>query len=109
MTKTETKKMIFAEDKFVNGELLYNHGEVVEVPVESVDRWLIRGGKLVEEGHEDEAKLEALKESDEDGEELLQKTFEAEHVGEKEVESEEEKETKKKKSQSHAHRHNKKK
>ena len=45
----KTVKMIFGEDKFVNGEIFASKGEIVEVPEASVTRWLKRGGAIVEE------------------------------------------------------------
>jgi hypothetical protein len=40
-------KMRFFEDKFVDGECKFTHGRIYEVPKESVERWLKRGGELV--------------------------------------------------------------
>lgn len=45
----KTKKMKFFEDKFYNLDLKYKKGETYDVPVEMVDRWLRRGGVLVED------------------------------------------------------------
>lgn len=41
--------MVFAEDKFVDGKCVFavQSGEPMEVPKESVDRWLKRGGQIV--------------------------------------------------------------
>lgn len=42
----KTQKMIFSEDKFVNGKLAFEKGIVHDMPIGSVNRWLIRGGQL---------------------------------------------------------------
>jgi hypothetical protein len=41
--------MIFTEDKYYNRDVIYKAGEVYEVPIEMVNRWLKRGGSIVEE------------------------------------------------------------
>jgi hypothetical protein len=48
----KTKKMKFSEDKFVDGELMYEKDKVHDIPEGSVDRWLKRGGELVEKAEE---------------------------------------------------------
>ncbi len=45
----KTVKMIFNEDKTVDGQPFAAAGEVVEVAETSVERWLKRGGKIAEE------------------------------------------------------------
>lgn len=49
-TKMTYEYMTFKEDKHVNGVLTYVAGEVYQIPVEtgSVERWLRRGGVIVE-------------------------------------------------------------
>lgn len=54
MSKTKEKEkdtvtMKFPEDKFVDGKIFANKGEEVEVPKDSVERWMKRGGVLVDE------------------------------------------------------------
>lgn len=43
----KTVKMVFQEDKFVDGEIFAKKGQHVEVQPGSVQRWLIRGGEIV--------------------------------------------------------------
>ena len=51
---------MFAEDKFVNGELVYLKGEIYEIEGASVARWLKRGGVIVDyAGSFEEATTEA--------------------------------------------------
>lgn len=45
----KTTKMKFTEDKFVNGECVYQHGKTYDIPIVSVERWLKRGGTIVGE------------------------------------------------------------
>ena len=40
-------KMRFSSDASANGKILYKAGEVVDVPIRSVDRWLKRGGVII--------------------------------------------------------------
>jgi hypothetical protein len=44
------EKMLFHEDKYINGELIFKAGETYDIPVEtgSVTRWLKRGATIVE-------------------------------------------------------------
>ena len=56
----KTTKMRFTEDKFVNGVIFANKGEVVDVPNESVDRWIVRGGVIVGD-NEDTVKTPEVK------------------------------------------------
>jgi hypothetical protein len=58
------KKMIFKENKFANGELIFKAGEVYEVSEEggSVARWLKRGGEIVENDSPAKAPKEVSKE-----------------------------------------------
>lgn len=39
--------MRFSEPKFYNGELIYDQKQVVEVPNDMVDRWIRRGGVVI--------------------------------------------------------------
>lgn len=47
----KTQKMLFNEDKHVNGVLTYRAGEVYDISVDtgSVARWLKRGATIIEE------------------------------------------------------------
>jgi hypothetical protein len=47
--KSDTTKMRFNEDKFYDEKCLYTKGIVYDVPNDKVDRWIKRGGELVEE------------------------------------------------------------
>ena len=42
-------KMIFTEDKYYNHDVIYKAGEVYEVEDAMVNRWLKRGGSIVED------------------------------------------------------------
>lgn len=41
--------MKFSETMFVNGEVFANPGQIVEVGEASVNRWIIRGGQIVDD------------------------------------------------------------
>jgi hypothetical protein len=43
------KKMKFFEDKYYNLDIIYQAGQTYEVEDHMVDRWLKRGGVIVEE------------------------------------------------------------
>lgn len=45
----QTKKMRFTSDKMYNFDIKYKKDVVYDVPVAEVDRWLKRGGILVED------------------------------------------------------------
>ena len=45
----KTTKMKFSEDKFVNGECVYQKGKTYDIPNVSVERWLKRGGVIIGE------------------------------------------------------------
>lgn len=42
-------KMKFSETMFVNGQVFANPGQIVEVGEASVNRWIIRGGQVVDD------------------------------------------------------------
>lgn len=44
------KKMRFSEDKYYNHDVIYQKGQIYEVPDNMVMRWLKRGGEIVEDG-----------------------------------------------------------
>jgi len=41
-------KMRFKEDKFYNAQVLYTKDVIYDVPDNMVDRWLKRGGEIIE-------------------------------------------------------------
>ena len=41
--------MVFKEDKFYNLDVMYHKGVVYEIPDDMVQRWLKRGGQIVED------------------------------------------------------------
>lgn len=47
----KTQKVLFHEDKYVDGKLTYKKGEKYDLPVETgtVERWLKRGATIVED------------------------------------------------------------
>lgn len=51
-----SKKMRFTEDKYYNRDVIYTAGKVYDVPDNMVDRWLKRGGEILEEEVKEEPK-----------------------------------------------------
>jgi len=61
-------KMVFPEDKFVDNEIFAKKGVPVLVQPGSIQRWLIRGGVIVEPVVADGAAVEGGSEGGEKGE-----------------------------------------
>lgn len=52
-------KMKFKEDKFVDGVCVYDKDVAYDIPAQSVDRWLKRGGEIVPTGKGSDKKITA--------------------------------------------------